>query len=116
MREYLSESIYLICDDLCERFGFLLQLHLHTSNMDFEKFYTEHIPKSSLPSDYGGDLESIAELHDKHCTELKILRNFFLAEEQQAALKLDVICKNNLQTELINESERGIRSLTLGDH
>lgn len=83
--------------------------------MDFEKFYAEHIPKSSLPSDFGGELESVAELHDKHSKELKSLRNFFLAEEEQAALRLDVISKNKLQTELISESERGIRSLTLSD-
>lgn len=83
--------------------------------MDFEKFYAEHIPKSCLPSDFGGDLESVAELHKKHCTELVGLRNYFIAEEQQAAFKFDVNEKSSLQTELINESERGVRNMTLSD-
>lgn len=84
--------------------------------MDFEKFYKDHIPKSSLPSDFGGELESVAELHEKHCKQLKNLRNYFLVEEQQVALKLDVITdKNSLQTELISESDRGMRSLTINE-
>lgn len=83
--------------------------------MDYEKFYEEHIPKSSLPSDFGGDLESVAELHEKHSKDLMRLRNYFIAEEQQAALKFDSSDKTNLQTELINESERGIKSITLSD-
>lgn len=69
--------------------------------MDFEKFYKEHIPKSSLPSDFGGDLESVAELHEKHCKEFMRLQNYFVAEEQQAALKLDICEKSNLQIELM---------------
>jgi len=57
--------------------------------MDYEKFYEDHIPKSSLPSDYGGDLESVAKLHENHCREFMRLRDYFVAEEQQAALKFD---------------------------
>lgn len=83
--------------------------------MNYEKFYEEHIPKSCLPSDFGGDLESIAELHEKHSKELMRLRNYFIAEEEQAALKFDICEKTNLQTELIHESERGIKNITLGD-
>lgn len=83
--------------------------------MDYEKFYAEHIPKSCLPSDFGGDLESVAELHEKHCNEFMRLRNYFVAEEQQAAFKFDVSDKSSLQTELINESERSIRNMTLSD-
>lgn len=83
--------------------------------MDYEKFYAEHIPKSCLPSDFGGDLESVEELHEKHCAELMGLRNYFIAEEQQAELKFDVTEKSSLQTELITESERGIRNMTLSD-
>jgi len=78
-------------------------------------FYEEHIPKSSLPSDFGGDLESVAELHEKHCKELMRLRNYFIAEEQQAALKFDTCEKTTLQTELINKIERGAKNITLGD-
>ncbi|CRL02024.1 CLUMA_CG015172, isoform A [Clunio marinus] len=65
-------------------------LHLHSSGMDYGKFYKEHIPKSCLPSDFGGDLESVAELHAKHCKEFMRLRSYFMIEEQQAAFKLDM--------------------------
>lgn len=56
--------------------------------MDYEKFYEKHVPKSSLPSEYGGDLESSAELHRKHRVEFEGLRDFFLNEEKQANLLL----------------------------
>jgi hypothetical protein len=96
-------------------FKFYFQLHLHSSNMDYEKFYKNHIPKQCLPSDFGGDLETVAELHEKHCQEFMRLRPYFVAEEQQAALKFDVSEKTSLQSELINESERGIKNMTLSD-
>lgn len=83
--------------------------------MDYEQFYQDCIPKSSLPSDFGGDLESVAQLHEKHCSELMRLRNYFVAEEQQVALKFDVSDKTSLQSELISESDRGIKSMTLND-
>lgn len=83
--------------------------------MDYEKFYQEHIPKSCLPSDFGGDLESVAELHEQHCKEFMRLRYYFVAEEQQVALKFDNNEKVNLQSQLISESDRGLKNLTLGD-
>lgn len=64
---------------------------------------------------FSGDLESVEELHKKHCDEFMRLRNYFVAEEQQAALQLDTCDKKNLQTELITESERGLKNMTLGD-
>lgn len=97
-------------------FAYLLnQLHLHSPNTDMEKFYTEWIPKSCLPSDYGGDLESIDELHQKHCEEFMRLRPLFLAEEQQATLKLDTCGDktNNLENNLINESERNFKNISI---
>lgn len=57
--------------------------------MDYEKFYKDCIPKSCLPSDFGGDLESVAELHKSHRESLMELREYFLMEEQQAALSYD---------------------------
>lgn len=90
-------------------------MHLHSSNMDYEKFYNDHIPKTCLPSDFGGSLESVADLHEKHCKEFMRLRNYFIVEEQQAALKFDVSDKTSLQSELINESERGVKNMTLSD-
>lgn len=83
--------------------------------MDYEKFYSKYIPKSCLPSDFGGELESVTELHEKHCKEFMRLKSYFVAEEQQVALKLDVSDKTKIQTELINESERGVKNMTLSD-
>lgn len=50
--------------------------------MDYEKFYEEWIPKSCLPSDYGGDLESIEDLQNKHRKSLLKMREYFLLEER----------------------------------
>ncbi|XP_058116319.1 alpha-tocopherol transfer protein-like [Anopheles ziemanni] len=61
----------------------LNMLYLHTSNANFEKFYDEWIPKSCLPSDLGGDLKSIDELHQDHMKEFERQRNYFLSEEGQ---------------------------------
>lgn len=44
--------------------------------MDMEKFYNI-IPRSCLPSEYGGDLESVDVLHDKQCKELRKMQEFF---------------------------------------
>lgn len=51
--------------------------------MDWEKFYSECIPKSHLPSDFGGDLASVEELHKLHRIKLMGLRDYFVMEEQQ---------------------------------
>lgn len=66
----------LIRSDLLER------VHFHSTNMDYEKFYAEVIPKSCLPSDYGGDLESVEVLHNKHRKSLMKMRDYFLIEER----------------------------------
>lgn len=83
--------------------------------MDWDMFYSQHIPKSCLPSDFGGDLESIADLHEKQCKEFQRSRDFFVLEEQQAALKLDDLAseKQILQNELILESDRGVKNATI---
>ncbi|ETN60609.1 phosphatidylinositol transfer protein [Anopheles darlingi] len=80
----------------------LNMLYLHTSNANFEKFYEEWIPKQCLPSDLGGDLKSVDELHQEHLAEFEKQRPFFLAEERQ---------RNN-DTPLI-ESEQRLKSLSI---
>lgn len=65
------------------------QIHVHPSNMDFEKFYENFVPKSCLPSDYGGDLDSVEELHKQHTEEFLTLENHFIEEEKQAKLLID---------------------------
>lgn len=67
----------------------LSKVHFHTSSIDYEKFYKEHVPKSCLPSDFGGDLESVAELHKKHREELMALRDYFLMEDRQQSSEFD---------------------------
>uniref|UniRef100_A0A182UD92 CRAL-TRIO domain-containing protein n=1 Tax=Anopheles melas TaxID=34690 RepID=A0A182UD92_9DIPT len=58
-------------------------LYLHTSSANLDSFYEEWIPKSGLPSDLGGDMKSIDELHQDHLKEFERLRPYFLAEERQ---------------------------------
>lgn len=45
--------------------------------MDWEDFYENSIPKKCLPSDYGGELESMKELHQKMWQKLEDLQQFF---------------------------------------
>jgi hypothetical protein len=68
------------------RSDLLNKMHFHSSNMDFEKFYEQHIPKTHLPKDYGGDLEPIEELHSKQRETLMEMRDYFLMEEEQMNL------------------------------
>ena len=58
--------------------------------MDYEKFYEECIPKSCLPSDYGGDLASVAELHEKTWKEINEISEYFKLEERASNLEFGV--------------------------
>lgn len=49
--------------------------------MDFEKFYSDHVPKSCLPLENCGDLETIEVLHSKHQQMLEKMHEVFKAEE-----------------------------------
>ena len=51
--------------------------------MDFEDFYKNVIPKECMPSDFGGDLESVAQLNKKNSEELVNLKTYFTAEQNQ---------------------------------
>jgi hypothetical protein len=79
------------------RSDLLNKIHFHASNMVYEKFYEEHIPKSHLPKDYGGDLEPIEELHVKQRETFMEMRDYFLMEEQHMNYELD---------DLVDEYER----------
>lgn len=59
--------------------------------MNFRPFHLNHVPKSCLPSDYDGDLESVRKLHIKTCQEFERSREFFIHEEKQS----DVIIAMN---------------------
>lgn len=41
-----------------------------------------------MPSDYGGDLESVELLHNQSCKELILQNDYFIMEQQQAALEI----------------------------
>lgn len=64
------------------RSDILNRVHFHPTNMDYEKFYEDCIPKSCLPSNYQGDLDDVDELHDRHRKSLLKLREYFLLEER----------------------------------
>lgn len=67
----------------------LNKVKFHSSSIDYEKFYKECIPKSHLPSDFGGDLEPISELHKKQRKTFMELRDYFIFEEIQSKLMFD---------------------------
>lgn len=48
-----------------------------------EEFHKKWVPKECLPSDLGGDLPSIADMHLAFRQEMTDLRDHFIAEEQQ---------------------------------
>ncbi|XP_037039603.1 alpha-tocopherol transfer protein-like [Bradysia coprophila] len=58
-------------------------LYTYTSDIDYDEFYKNWIPKQCLPSDFGGDLPTVAEMHTNFRKELDDLRDYFVAEEDQ---------------------------------
>lgn len=65
------------------------RIHLHSANTDYKEFFQKHVPKSHMPSDFGGDLASVAELHEQNRQLLEEMRDYFLLEEGQMNLKYD---------------------------
>lgn len=79
-----------------------------------EKFYKECIPRSSLPSDFGGDCESVEVLHKRHCEEMIKLRNYFVNEEKQANGFYDSSDKTKIiEDEIIRENERNMKAISI---
>lgn len=69
--------------------GVLSKVHLHTSSINWDEFYANHVPKSHMPRNYGGDLESIRELHEKNRVKLIKFKEYFNYEEKQANRQFD---------------------------
>lgn len=67
----------------------LNKVHFYRSDMNYEKFYKDCIPRSHLPSDYGGYLASVKVLHQEQRKSLLKLRDYFVFEEMQANLIFD---------------------------
>jgi len=61
-----------------------LQIHLHPHSLDYELFFEEFIPRACMPSDYGGTMGSVQDLHEQHCREFIRLRDYFNADEAEA--------------------------------
>jgi hypothetical protein len=61
----------------------------HPTKLDRESFFKNHIPKSHLPSDFGGDLESVEVLHNKQREVFQKLREYFVYEEMQTNFDFD---------------------------
>lgn len=68
----------------------VFQLNLHYADINWEEFYEKHIPRSCLPSDYGGDLESIEVLSKKNHEVLKSMEDYFDVEEEHIFEKAEV--------------------------
>ncbi|GAB0093017.1 alpha-tocopherol transfer protein-like [Sergentomyia squamirostris] len=61
----------------------LKMLHLHPSDLNMEEFYEKYIPKSCLPSDFGGDCPSVADMHASFKKELEEMRDFLMDDEKK---------------------------------
>lgn len=68
-------------------------IHLHKASVDYEQFFQKFIPRSHMPSDYGGDLGSLQELHEENRKLLNETRDYFVMEEQQMNFTLDDVTK-----------------------
>jgi hypothetical protein len=61
---------------------FIIKLHLHYADINWEEFYKNHVPRSCLPRDYGGDLESVEELSKKNLELWKKHKEYFRYDEE----------------------------------
>lgn len=59
----------------------LERVQFYSSDIDWNEFYENHIPKSHMPSDYGGDLESVEDLSKKTRNKLMEADGYFKYEE-----------------------------------
>lgn len=65
------------------------RIHLHNSSAGYENFFKKFVPRSHMPSDYGGNLASVLELHEQNRKVLEEMRDYFLWEEDQLNLKFE---------------------------
>lgn len=69
------------------------QLHLHYDDINWEDFYQNHVPRSCLPCDYGGDLESVEVLSKKNLESWKNSKEYFRYDEELIFGFDDEICE-----------------------
>lgn len=64
-------------------------IHTHLSDMDFEEFYKNHVPRHCLPADYGGVLQSMETLHLQNLEKIALLKKYWIYEEDHLKQKYD---------------------------
>ncbi|KAL0267029.1 UNVERIFIED_CONTAM: hypothetical protein PYX00_009408 [Menopon gallinae] len=67
------------------RKGFLSLIHFYKEG-NIQDLY-KVIPKSCLPSDYGGELESVQYYHEEFITQMRNMRQLFIEEEELMCTK-----------------------------
>lgn len=68
----------------------LNKVHFHPPNMNYDLLQEKFgIPKSHLPSDYGGDLPSLEDMHTQQRKELMGMRDYFKMEEAHMNYEYD---------------------------
>uniref|UniRef100_A0A336M194 CSON010066 protein n=1 Tax=Culicoides sonorensis TaxID=179676 RepID=A0A336M194_CULSO len=73
------------------------KLFVHTPTNDYSKLFNGKIPPDCLPSDFGGSLDSIEELHKKNTELLMKMRHYFTDEEKKlVALKRENVSLRTL--------------------
>lgn len=70
-----------------------------------DDFYANVIARSGLPSDFGGDLASVNELHEQFKSEYYNLRDYFRAEEEQRGIFWDQIKSKKKSNKKSSEPE-----------
>lgn len=65
------------------------RIHIHQSTSDYSEFFNKFIPRSHMPSDYGGYLPSISQLNEENRKYLYEMRGYFLSEMDQMNLKFE---------------------------
>ncbi|KAG5670011.1 hypothetical protein PVAND_000298 [Polypedilum vanderplanki] len=64
-------------------------IHVHSGDTDYKDFFHQHIPRSHMPQDYGGDLPTLKELHEKTAKNLLNMRDYFCLEERHMMHEFD---------------------------
>ncbi|XP_052751829.1 alpha-tocopherol transfer protein-like [Galleria mellonella] len=77
----VDKLILLIKPFMDKKFFDMLKFHQKDENLD--DFYAKVIPRSSLPSDFGGSLPDTQTLNNQNIETLRALEPYFKAEEAQ---------------------------------
>lgn len=68
---------------------FFERIHLHPVGASLEDIFENDVPRSHMPKEFGGELGTIKELHEKTKKTVEDMREYFLTEDDQSSLKLD---------------------------